>query len=141
MMRVVLAVTGGRDLTLDDWTAGLAKLEERIDAPPGDAVIHLFHGDAFGWDAAAKAWAESCGIPHTPIPYAAGEVPGVPRAAWGKRRNHTIMRKAREMARVEVCDSFCLAGWNGMSGGTAHGIAAAVAHGFGDRIVLHGVRR
>ena len=120
--QIVLCVTGGRDLTPDSFASALPLLGNV-------SAISLHHGDARGWDRAARDWARSNGIPDYPVPFSAGEAEGVPRAQWGKRRNWTFMANARRQARENGVSCVCLAGWNGMSGGTAHGIATATSLG------------
>ncbi len=131
---LVLVVTGGRNLTPAQWARAIAGLPDDIDNhgdPPEAIIAHLWHGGAHGWDRAAGEWASAHGVPQTCVPYEAGRPaegkPEVPRAQWGKRRNWLMMTRARAMAREKGLGIVCLAGWNGMSGGTAHGMAVATA--------------
>lgn len=85
------------------------------------APLGLVHGGAAGVDTLSKEWAEWRDLPHHTIPYARGRELGGPRVQWGKNRNIIMLEECHRKGPVVLA-----AMWDGMSGGTAHCIAAAV---------------
>ncbi len=122
---IVLVVVGGQDLGHRHWDAGLSELARAIGPGGLRRIAELHHGDRRGWDRCARAWAIASGVPHHGMPAEAGQKEGLKKAQWGKRRNWLFMAAAKRRAAELGGSCVCLAGWNGSSDGTSHGIAVA----------------
>ncbi len=126
MQGIVLVVTGGSDLTdASHWRRGLEELESVMGEGAAGRVLELHHGERAGWDRQARAWAIARGIPHHGMAADAAASDSLKRAQWPKRRNWLFMVAAKRRAAELDAACVCLAGWNGSSSGTAHGIAVA----------------
>ena len=123
---VVLAVVGGQDMSNQrHWDAGLAELARALGPGGLRRIAELHHGERRGWDRSARAWAIASGIPHHGMSAESARKEGLRKAQWGKRRNWLFLSAARRRADALRGICVCLAGWNGASDGTAHGIAVA----------------
>ena len=123
---IVLVVVGGQDLTTGrHWEAGLVELGRVLGADALGRVVAVHHGDRRGWDRCARAWAIARGLEQHGMPAEAGRKDGLKKAQWSKRRNWLFMAAAKRQAADLGGSCVCLAGWNGSSDGTAHGIAVA----------------